>query len=101
MAEELTGVWCVYFQKDDTDGNDLDNPDKPKRLHLFDNTDGVTWHCVDEADEEDMKALIGHLGESHEDYAMMIIPKAACTSDENGLLTGITFPPEFTGFAGS
>ena len=100
MAEELTEVWCVFFQKDGR-GEDLDNPEKPKRLFLFDNTDGVVWHDINETDPEDMEAMIGHLQEEGNPYAMMLVPKSACTSDEDGILTGITFPSEFTGFAGS
>jgi|TARA_B100000678_G_C18021561_1_gene426910 hypothetical protein len=100
MAEELTEVWCVFFQKDGN-GQDLEDPSKPKRLYLFDNTDGVKWHDINETDSEDMKAMIGHLQEEGGPYAMMLIPPSACTSDENGILNGITFPSEFTGFAGS
>ncbi len=101
MAEALEEMWGVYFQKDDGTGQNLEDPLKPKKLFMFDNTDGVVWHCVEETDKEDMDAMIGHLYEDHVQFAIMVIPKTACTADENGMLTGITFPSEFTGFAGS
>jgi hypothetical protein len=100
MAEALDEIWCVYFQKDGQ-GQNMEDEAKPKRLYLFDNTDGAKWHCIDETDPEDMKAMIGHLANADTHFAMMIIPKSACTTDENGLLSGVTFPSEFTGIAGS
>jgi hypothetical protein len=100
MAEEAEEIWCVYFQKDGH-GSDTEDPNKPKRLYLFDNTDGVVWHNIEEDDTDDMKAMIQNLQENFQQYAILVIPNTACTTDENGILNGITFPSEFTGFAGS
>jgi len=93
MAEQ---IFCVYFQKDgDGSQKDLADPTKPKRLFLFDKDTDPVWTQINPG--EDMEALLDYsVNEANTVCAMMLIPLSACEKDEDGMLSKITFPEEFT-----